>query len=58
MMRVPRSFVQEVLWPEFEALNQALQTYLNDVTLRVIRAALHEDAEEATELAQALPAPR
>jgi hypothetical protein len=58
MMRVPRSFVQEVLWPEFEALNQALQTYLNDVTLRVIRETVHADAEEAPELAQALPAPR
>jgi hypothetical protein len=37
MMRVPRGFVEEVLWPEFRELNEALKSYLNEVTLRVIR---------------------
>ncbi len=55
MLRVPQSFANEVLWPEFKELNQALQSYLNDVTLKVIRDAVHADASEATEIAGALP---
>lgn len=56
MMRVPRGFVDEVLWPEFQQLNDALTQYLMEVTLRVIREEVHGDASEAAELVQALPA--
>jgi hypothetical protein len=56
MLRVPRGFVNEVLWPEFQELNEALVQYLDEVTLRVIREEVHGDASEATENAQALPA--
>lgn len=55
VLRVPRGFVHQVLWPEFGELNQALVSYLNDVTLRVIRDEVHADASEAPELPQALP---
>jgi hypothetical protein len=55
MLRVPRSFIDEVLWPEFAELNQALATYLNEVTLRLIREEVYADASEAAEVAQALP---
>ena len=55
MIRVPRGFVDQVLWPEFQELNKALVQYLNDVTLRVIREEVHRDASEATEVAQPLP---
>ncbi|MBY0323067.1 MAG: hypothetical protein K2X72_30400 [Reyranella sp.] len=55
VLRVPRGFVDQVLWPEFGELNQALVNYLNDVTLRVIREEVHADASEAPEVAQALP---
>jgi hypothetical protein len=44
-----------VLWPEFQELNQALRTYLNDVTLKVIHEEVHSDASEAAEVAGALP---
>ena len=37
MVRVPRGFVDLVLWPEFSDLDKALATYLDEVTLRVIR---------------------
>jgi hypothetical protein len=56
VMRVPRGFVDQVLWPEFQELNKALVQYLNDVTLRVIREEVHGDASEAAEIPQALPA--
>lgn len=55
MVRVPRGFVDQVLWPEFQELNRALVHYLNEVTLRVIREEVHGDASEAAEVAQALP---
>ena len=55
MVRVPKGFVDQVLWPEFQELNKALVHYLNEVTLRVIREEVHGDASEAAEVAQALP---
>ena len=55
VVRVPRGFLDQVLWPEFSELNQALRAYLEEVTLRVIREEVHTDASEAAEVAQALP---
>jgi hypothetical protein len=57
MVRVPRGFVDAVLWPEFKELNRALQSYLSEITLKVIREQVHADASEAIEIAGALPAP-
>lgn len=55
MVRVPRGFVDQVLWPEFQELNRALRAYLNEMTLRVIREEVFADASEAAEVGQALP---
>lgn len=54
MLRVPQGFSDSVLWPEFTQLNQALRTYLNEVTLRVIHEEIHSDASEAQEVPDAL----
>jgi hypothetical protein len=56
MLRVPKGFVDQVLWPEFQQLNEALMHYLNEVTTRVIRDELHRDTSEAAEMNPALPA--
>ena len=56
MLRVPKGFVDQVLWPEFQELNKALTQYLNEVTIRVIRDEVHRDTSEAAEVTQALPA--
>ena len=49
-VRVPRRFVNEVLWPEFQALNTVLSTYLDEVADRVIAEAMQagsfEDEDE------------
>jgi hypothetical protein len=45
----------QVLWPEFFELDQALQAYLHQVTLRVIREEVYADASEAQEVSEALP---
>ena len=57
MVRVPQGFVDQVLWPEFTELDKALQSYLHDVTLRVIREEIHSDTSEAQEVSapEALP---
>src|SRR5688500_4903812 len=47
MLKVPRTFVDQTLWPEFQALDRELRSYLASVTERVIREGLHGDIAEA-----------
>lgn len=47
MARIPRRFVDETLWPEFEQLNKVLTSYLEAVTDRVVKAAIFADSSEA-----------
>src|SRR5580700_6413477 len=47
MVRVPRSFVEKTLWPEYEELRAALDDYLNNATERIIREEVYRDADEA-----------
>jgi hypothetical protein len=55
MVRAPKGFIDEVLWPEFNDLHHSLQAYLQEVTLRIIREEVHADASEAPEVSAALP---
>jgi hypothetical protein len=55
MIRAPRGFVDQVLWPEFGEVDRALQAYLHEVTLRVIRDEVFADASDAQEVPEALP---
>ncbi len=47
MARVPVSFVDETLWPEFNELDKTLQSYLDDITSRVISESIYADHSEA-----------
>lgn len=49
VVKAPRSFIESVLWPEFQELNQALANYLLEVTDRLIREEVHADTGEAIE---------
>ena len=51
MVRVPKSFVDQTLWPEYQQLKAALEEYLNDATDRIIREEVYRDAGEAPERA-------
>ena len=53
MVKVPKRFVDEMLWPEFERLNQSLHAYLHEVTDRVVAEVLHADSSDAAEVAEA-----
>ncbi len=57
VVRVPKGFLDLVLWPEFNELDGALQSYLHEVTMRVIREEVYADTSEAQEVPDALPAP-
>jgi hypothetical protein len=52
MARVPARFVDETLWPEFVELNKTLQTYLSDVTQRVIAEGIAADTSDVEERAE------
>ncbi|MFH2057929.1 MAG: hypothetical protein ABIJ59_03415 [Pseudomonadota bacterium] len=47
MAKIPKSFVDETLWPEFEELNKTLKEYLEEITNRVISESIHSDSSEA-----------
>jgi hypothetical protein len=51
MLRVPPSFVDDVLWPEFVELNAVLTDYLLEVTRKIIREEVHGETAEADEVA-------
>jgi hypothetical protein len=53
MVRVPKSFVDETLWPEFRKLSDALEEYLSEVTDRVIQEVFQSDGSEAAEVKEA-----
>jgi len=51
VVRAPRSFVHQTLWPEYQELRAALNSYLNQATERIIREEVYGDAAEASERA-------
>ena len=50
MIKAPKSFVEQVLWPEFQELNAALAAYLSEITEKVIREEVHGETAEAEEI--------
>ncbi|MCR9072560.1 MAG: hypothetical protein NXI18_12635 [Alphaproteobacteria bacterium] len=50
IIKAPKSFVEQVLWPEFEALSDALTSYLSEITEKVIREEVHGETGEAEEV--------
>ena len=55
MARVPKSFVDTTLWPEYLEIQGTLGRYLDEVTERVISECIHKDASDA-EVRDATPA--
>ena len=50
IVRAPKSFVEQVLWPEFEELSAALTAYLSEITEKIIREEVHGETGEADEV--------
>ena len=55
MAIVPKTFLDETLWPEFQELNKTLRTYLDEVTAQIIKDGIYPDNSEP-EVRQELPA--
>ncbi|MDB6036939.1 MAG: hypothetical protein JWM99_780 [Verrucomicrobiales bacterium] len=55
MACVPSRFVNEILWPEFQQLNQTLAAFLNEVTDRVIAQGIDADTAEVEMAPKPLP---
>jgi hypothetical protein len=49
MVKVPKSFVDRTLWPEYLELSKALNEYLEEATERIIREEVYGNSEEAAE---------
>ena len=49
IVTAPRSFIDQVLWPEFQDLSGALMAYLSEITERVIREEVHGETADAEE---------
>jgi hypothetical protein len=52
MIKAPQSFMEQVLWPEFQELNAALIAYLSEITEKVIREEVHRETGDAEEVAE------
>ena len=50
IVEAPKSFVEQVLWPEFRELDSALIAYLSEITEKVIREEVHKETGEAEEV--------
>jgi len=46
MARVSKNFVNETLWPEFQEISNTLETYLSEVTDRIVSQVIHQDSSE------------
>lgn len=51
MVRVTKTFTNEVLWPEFEQLDSTLRAHLEAVTERIVARAIHGDGDDVEEQA-------
>lgn len=47
MAMVSETFVNEILWKEYQELNEVLRSYLQEITERVIKESIHADSTEA-----------
>lgn len=46
MAKVSKTFVDETLWPEFQELDKVLESYLDDITNKIISESIHGDSSE------------
>jgi hypothetical protein len=52
MLNGPKTFMEQVLWPEFQELNSALVAYLSEITEKVIREEVHRETGDAEEISE------
>jgi hypothetical protein len=53
LVRAPKSFINQTLWPEFLEISRALEKHLHEATERIIREEVFSNADEAEEQTEA-----
>jgi tRNA nucleotidyltransferase (CCA-adding enzyme) len=53
-VRVPKTFIDDVLWPHYLAIEKELSKYLKEATEKIIAEEVHRDTTEAQEIVQLL----
>ncbi len=51
MVKVPSSFLKEVIWPEYEQISAAIRAHVDQVTERILADVFQGDSSEAPEVA-------
>jgi hypothetical protein len=54
MLRAPGTFIDDVLWPQYQALSKVLEDYLEQATTKIIREEVYRDTAEAEEVTEPL----
>ena len=54
MVKTPKDFMDTVLWPEQQALDDILHEYINQMTDKIITEEIHRDTTEAQEISTPL----
>lgn len=52
MVRAPEAFIDDVLWPQYQALSKELKEYLDQATEKIISEEVHRDTTDAQEIVQ------
>ena len=50
MLTAPQGFLDQILWPEFVQINEALTEYLAEITEKIIRDEVYGETGEAEEV--------
>ena len=50
MLRIPRTFLNDTLWPQFTELDQILQLQLHEITSKLIAESVWEDSSDVGEI--------
>jgi hypothetical protein len=50
MLAAPQGFLDQILWPEFVQINEALTEYLAEITEKIIRDEVYGETGEAEEV--------
>jgi hypothetical protein len=49
MVKVPESFVNDTLWPEYQQIASTLRSYIDQITDRIVADVIHGDSSDAEE---------
>lgn len=50
-IKTSQDFMDNVLWPEYQALNNVLLEYINEITIKIITEEIHQNTTDAEEIA-------